>query len=98
MRPAGTPVTDESRRADAPTHRGHRSVGVLTRRSHIHIFHFENTITTLTTTDIDRAFAALGDSVRLRIGCRLLMAPAGLCVCYFVTVLGEPPPKVSGQR
>jgi len=54
-------------------------------------------ITTLTTTVIDRAFAALGDSVRLRIGCCLLMAPDGLCVCELVDVLGEPQPNVSRQ-
>src|SRR5437879_12199843 len=91
MRPAGTPVTDEARGVEAPAHRGLRSVGVLTRRSHIHIFHCENMIT------VERAFAALGDSVRLRIGCCLLMAPDGLCVCELVDVLGEPQPNVSRQ-
>jgi len=54
-------------------------------------------ITTLTTADLDRAFAALGDSVRLRIGCCLVSEPDGLCVCELVDALGEPQPNVSRQ-
>jgi len=51
----------------------------------------------LTTADLDRAFAALGDSVRLRIGCCLVSEPDGLCVCELVDALGEPQPNVSRQ-
>ena len=56
-----------------------------------------NMSSTLTTAEIDRAFAALGDSVRLRIGCCLTAAPGGLCVCELVDALGEPQPNVSRQ-
>lgn len=51
----------------------------------------------LTTAGLDRAFAALGDSVRLRIGCCLVSEPDGLCVCELVDTLGEPQPNVSRQ-
>ena len=63
----------------------------------MYIFQFKNMITTLTTADLDRAFAALGDSVRLRIGCCLVSEPDGLCVCELVDALGEPQPNVSRQ-
>ena len=53
--------------------------------------------TVLRTDAFDRAFAALGDSVRLRIGCCLTAAPDGLCVCELVDALGEPQPNVSRQ-
>ena len=63
----------------------------------MYIFRFKNMTTTLTTADLDRAFAALGDSVRLRIGCCLVSEPDGLCVCELVDALGEPQPNVSRQ-
>ena len=65
--------------------------------THMHIFQFRNMTTMLRTGDFDRAFAALGDSVRLRIGCCLTAAPGGLCVCELVDALGEPQPNVSRQ-
>ena len=43
--------------------------------------------------EIDRFFQALGDPTRLRL--LNLMDEGEICVCYLVTVLREPQPKIS---
>ena len=40
-------------------------------------------------------FAALGDRLRLRLACCLVMEKDGLCVCELVDALDEPQPNVS---
>lgn len=40
-------------------------------------------------------FAALGDRLRLRLACCLVMEKDGLCVCELVDALDEPQPTIS---
>lgn len=49
----------------------------------------------LTTAQPTEIFAVLGDRVRLRLACLLLVEKGGLCVCELTDIVGESQPNVS---
>jgi ArsR family transcriptional regulator len=65
----------------------YRSVGNIRQGEYVH------RLVTNTLSRLERTLQALGDRTRLRL--LNLMRQGEICVCYFVSILDEPQPKIS---